>query len=226
MPLDILYVSATKTEADILNKISGIEVSQQKYLIHGHKITPLITGVGSMETAWSMIKWFCSNENPDIVINAGIAGSFREDIRPGDVVLPVSDCFADSGVEDGSTFLTLHEAGLSGGDTFPFSSGKLFCKNKYSDTAVRKFRPVNAVTVNTATGSELTLKKLKTKFNPDIETLEGATFFYICIREKVPFLAIRAVSNMVEARNKSNWDIPLALKCLSEKMEDLLLTLD
>jgi futalosine hydrolase len=55
--------------------------------------------------------------------------------------------------------------------------------------------------------------------------MEGATFFYICCREKIPFLALRAISNKVEPRNKSNWDIMLALNNLSEILDDLILTL-
>ena len=49
-------------------------------------------------------------------------------------------------------------------------------------------KPVRAITVNTATGSDATRDKLVKKYNPDIETMEGATFFYICRREKIPFL--------------------------------------
>jgi len=63
------------------------------------------------------------------------------------------------------------------------------------------------------------------KFNPDIETMEGATFFYICSMENIPFLALRAISNRVEKRNRDNWNITLALKNLSEKLNDVLLTL-
>jgi futalosine hydrolase len=55
--------------------------------------------------------------------------------------------------------------------------------------------------------------------------MEGATFFYLCSREKIPFLALRAISNMVERRNKNNWDIDLALNNLSEKLIAVLLTL-
>ena len=226
MPFKILFVSATQTEADILKKIRRIEILREGFRFDYCEISSLVTGVGSIATAWALTKWFSSNESPDVVINAGIAGSFCDYIKPGDVVVPVSDCFADAGIEDGNNFMTLAEAGLSDPDLYPFSSGKIICKNRFSEAAVQNLRPVNAITVNTASGSELTIKKLKEKFNPEIETLEGATFFYICAREKVPFLAVRAISNKIEPRDKSKWDIPLALKSLTEKMEDLLLTLD
>jgi futalosine hydrolase len=86
-------------------------------------------------------------------------------------------------------------------------------------------KPVRAITLNTATGSEMSRTKWIKKFNPDIETMEGATFFYICTLEEIPFLAIRAISNKVEPRNKNNWNIALALNNLSEKLIDILLTL-
>jgi futalosine hydrolase len=82
---------------------------------------------------------------------------------------------------------------------------------------------VNAITVNTTSGTEITIKKLRRKYNPDIETMEGATFFYICAIEKIPFLALRAISNKVEPRNKKEWDIPLALQSLSETLFEVLL---
>ena len=37
--------------------------------------------------------------------------------------------------------------------------------------------------------------------------MEGAAFFYVCLKEKVNFFQIRAISNFVEKRNKKNWEI-------------------
>jgi futalosine hydrolase len=165
------------------------------------------------------------NDNPDLAINCGIAGSYKEEIRIGDVVMPSSDCFADSGVEDGSRLLTLSEAGLADANTFPFTGGHIFSDNEYFDRLKRSIKPVRAITVNTATGSDSTRAKLMEKFNPDIETMEGATFFYICSREKIAFLSLRAISNMVEIRNRNNWNIPLALQNLSGIINEVILTL-
>jgi futalosine hydrolase len=140
--------------------------------------------------------------------------------------LPITDCFADSGIEDGENFITLFEAGLALPDEFPFRNGLITADSGYCSVIKNILKPVNAITVNTATGSQTTINKLIKKFNPDIETMEGATFFYLCAREKVPFLALRAVSNRVEPRNVNNWNIPLALENLSEKLKEVFLTLD
>jgi futalosine hydrolase len=223
MSFKILYVTATRSEGDTLEKISDV-IASSKWLAK-FEISLLITGVGSISTAWALKQWITLNGKPDLAINAGIAGSYKNEIIPGDVVMPVSDCFADAGVENNDNFFTLSEAGLIGEDEFPYKKGFLYADAKYIEKMSAILKPARAITVNTATGSEISRGKLLKKFNPDIETMEGATFFYICTRENIPFLALRAVSNMVEPRNKSNWNIGLALNNLSEKLIDVLLTL-
>ncbi|MCX6333461.1 MAG: futalosine hydrolase [Bacteroidia bacterium] len=226
MAIRILLVSATEVEADALKRITGLEISQDGFSLGKCHISLLVTGVGSVATSWTMAKWLSANPKPDLAINIGIAGSYREEIKIGDVVVPVSDCFADAGIEDGNSFMTLAEAGLSDPNKFPFKNGKIDADNHFVKLATIKMKPVNAITVNTASGSGKTIDRLSKKYNPDIETMEGATFFYICSGEKIPFLALRSISNRVETRNKDNWNIPFALDNLSEKLKDFLLLLD
>jgi futalosine hydrolase len=226
MALKILYVTATSVEADSLRKIRGIETIPEGYRLGNCEIAILITGVGSIATAWAIKQWISVNEKPSLVINGGIAGSYNDEVKIGDVVMPVTDLFADAGVEDGDNFLTMSEAGLTGSNEFPFREGLLHFDNSLGIHLKSSLKPVKAITVNCATGSEATAKRLKEKFNPDIETMEGATFFYICSRENIPFLALRSISNMVGPRNKDNWDIGLALYNLSEKLREVILTLD
>ncbi len=226
MPFRILVVTATDTEADTLIKTAGITNKTSGFSLGSCDLEFLITGVGGISTAWAMTKWISSNPKPDLAINAGIAGSYKPEFKSGDVVIPVSDCFADAGIETAGGFQTLFEAGLEDPDRFPFSKGKIVADNKFITMATSRLRPVNAITVNTATGSAPTIERLIEKFNPDIETMEGATFFYICSRERLHFLAIRSISNRVEPRNRDKWNIPLALNNLSEKLKEFVLMLD
>ncbi|MEI6050765.1 MAG: futalosine hydrolase [Bacteroidota bacterium] len=225
MSFKILFVTATSSEADVLKKIRGMMPVAGGFLFDKFEISLLIAGVGSIATAWAMKQWLSVNEKPDLAINAGIAGSYNNDIETGDVVMPVYDCFADAGIEDGENFLTLYEAGLANDDEFPFRKGFLIADTRYSVQMKNILKPVRAITVNTATGNEATRIKLLKKFNPDIETMEGATFFYICSKENISFLALRAISNRVETRDKSKWNITLALDNLSKKLNEVILTL-
>lgn len=211
MPLRILVVSATPAESEVTTTINGVE------------LIPLVTGVGAVATAWTLARYLCGEQMPDLAVNIGIAGSYNSDIQPGDVVMPVSDCFADAGIEDGSGFLSLSEAGLQDPDELPFRSGRILAENRFVSAASAFLKPVSAITVNTASGSLPTIARLSEKYHPDIETMEGAAFFYVCSREKIPFMSLRAVSNMVEPRDREKWNIGLALANLSVKLNEILL---
>ena len=52
--------------------------------------------------------------------------------------------------------------------------------------------------------------------------MEGAAFFFVCLMEKVPFLQIRAVSYFTEIRKVDNWNLPLAIKNLTDTVIDIL----
>ena len=221
----ILCIASTSIEAESLKKVPGLVAHPSGYRYGELDIELLVTGVGAAATIFGISKWLSCNKVPDLVINAGIAGSFNPLIKIGDVVMPASDCFADVGVEDGDNFFTLSEAGIISGNEFLFKDNFIYCDNSFCKQLTSIAKPAKAITVNTATGSELTKKKLVAKFNPDIETMEGAAFFYVCSLEKIPFIALRAISNMVEKRDKSKWNIQLALNNLTIKFTEILETL-
>jgi futalosine hydrolase len=47
---------------------------------------------------------------------------------------------------------------------------------------------------------------------PDIESMEGAAFHYVCLQEEIPFIQLRGISNLVGDRNKNRWQIPTAME--------------
>ena len=223
MSFRVSIVAATADEAAILKELEGMEQDAGGYYLRGIEIKILVTGVGTVATAWALTRMISSGSRPDLAINIGIAGTFRDDIPTGSVVMAVTDCFADAGIDTGKGFLTLSEAGLQDPDKFPFRKGKLIAENDYVHRVTGVIEPVNAVTVNTASGSEEVIRKICEKYNPEIETMEGAAFFYVCAMENIPFLALRAVSNKVEPRNREKWNIPLALKNLTKGLNDVLM---
>jgi futalosine hydrolase len=224
MSMKITVVSATETEAGALKSIRGITFGNGIYRFAGAdaEISLIVAGVGSVATAWAVSKHISSGFQPELAINIGIAGTYNDTIGMGEVVMPVTDCFADAGIDTGDNFLTLGEAGLEDPDSFPFRNGRIWSENRFVTKVSKAVRSVNAITVNTATGSEENTGRLLKKYNPDIETMEGAAFFYICSRGNIPFLALRSVSNKVGPRDKSSWNIPLALENLSEKLREVL----
>ena len=170
----------------------------------------LITGVGMVATAFSLGRHLSSNKY-DLVLNLGIAGSFDRNIALGDVVEITEDTLAELGAEDDAEFLSI--------DTMGFGEGKFYPSKKLSDL-YNLFNTFNlkqaaAITVNTVHGNEASIKKVTERLQPQVESMEGAAFFYACKQMDVPCLQIRAVSNYVEKRNRDNWNIGLAIKNLN-----------
>ena len=81
---------------------------------------------------------------------------------------------------------------------------------------------MKAVTLNTATGSETAIRRIKNKFDPDIETMEGAAFYYVCSKMNIRAIALRGISNMVEPRNQKAWEIDASVKALEAAVVSLI----
>lgn len=159
---------------------------------------------------------------PSVVIGAGIAGSYVDSITPGTVVVTSSDCFADMGVDDNGRFIPLFGAGLADANTPPFNAGRIPCTGKYFEIAAGIMPAARGATVNMASGSQAVIDRIIKAWDPEIETMEGAWLAYTCAMSGIPWISVRAVSNRVEPRNLKNWNIPLALQNLEEKMIQML----
>ncbi len=208
---EILVVVAHPSEANAVSQAMKRSAGETEILV---------TGVGGMAMSWALQKRFSEGGVPPLVINAGIAGSYIQSIEPGDVVLPVSDCFADMGVDNNGSFISIFSANLADPDRQPFSQGRIICCNKWTRALQNIFRPVTAATVNMASGSSEVISRILKAWNPEIETMEGAWFSYICAMHKTEYFSLRAVSNKVEPRDLSKWNISLALKNLEVAMDN------
>ncbi len=209
--------SETKQLSDKLEFIKSIYNNYLCYKYGTLGIDILVTGVGSIFTTYYLTKALNAN-NYDLAINIGIAGSFDYFLEQGFVVNVIQDQFADLGVEENDNFFTLSEKELMNENIYPFRREILKNQGSYDIDEVDSLIPVKAITVNTLIGSLDSVEKLKNKFKPEIMTTEGAAFFYVCLMENIPFLQLRAISNFVEIRKVENWNIPLALKNLTESI--------
>lgn len=197
----VLVVAATEFEVGSLKSEVGSR-------------TPdfLITGVGMVATAFALGRHLATHQY-DLAINLGIAGSFDRNIVLGEIAEVVEDSFSELGAEDDEDFVTIDQLGF-GESTFKPS------KRLY-DLGLTNIRQVSAITVNTVHGNDISIKNLTNRIQPQLESMEGAAFFYACNQAGVPCLQIRAVSNYIEKRNRDAWQIPLAIKNLNTFAADL-----
>jgi futalosine hydrolase len=206
----VLFVAATEFEVGSLlggkDKGAKEEEKMHKSLLSAHH-SLLITGVGMVATACALGRELAINQY-DLAINLGIAGSFDRDIALGEVVEITQDNIAELGAEDNETFLPISQMGF--GESLFKASRQLV--DVYKDAYLRQ---ATAITVNTVHGNETSIQKIQQRLNVQIESMEGAAFFYACQEAKVPCIQIRAVSNYVEKRNRDAWQIGLAVKNLN-----------
>lgn len=224
----ILIIASTEPEVSELEErltdCKSVSSYVNSYKLNDLSVDILISGIGIPQVIYRLTKWLLQNDY-DLVMNIGICGSFNEDLMIGDSVSVILDEFADIGITySDNSFKTLFEEELMKMNTKPFKNGKLFNSGqKNIDTALPK---VTGITVNATSGNEEQIRMRKEKYDPDIETMEGAAVAYVCLSENVNYLQIRSVSNIIEPRNKENWDIESAIKKLADSVIEIMLNVN
>ena len=189
-----------------------------------HKVDLVTTGVGMVATAAQCSRALARTPY-DLALNFGVCGSFDPTLTPGAVVHVVADRLPELGAEDGETFLTIQQLKLLDDDAFPFHEGELVNGTPPSNPTLSGLPAVSGITVNTVHGDERSIAEVTRRFHPQVETMEGAAFMYACLIADVPFAQVRAVSNVVERRNRESWWLAEAIENLGTTARAILQTL-
>ena len=220
--MKICIVSATQMEVQpLLEALKNNFTEYQPYhFIKGEKeVDLLITGVGAVQTVYSLTKYL-QHVPPDLCIQAGIAGAYSTELTIGTVCSVIEEIFADLGAEDQEgQFIDAFQLGLIHADQPPFHNKRLLNPGAAEMSFLPKAKSISS---NLASGTQETIDKQMNRYQPDIESMEGAAFFYTCLLEKVSFLEIRSISNAVEVRDRTRWDIPLAIKNLNSVLIEMI----
>jgi futalosine hydrolase len=233
--VDILLVAATAAEIRPLVERLKLAPHNGTGLLksdaYGHKIDLMITGVGLTATAYKLGRRLAERYY-HLVLNLGVAGAFRpmgEQDRyranhcPGSLVHVVTERFGDLGAEAAQETpmdfhrdrLDLFEMGLLERDEFPFVDGLLANGLDASGSPLELLPRVHGLSVNLVHGEPESIRRCRERYDPDVESMEGAAVFYACICEKQAFAEVRAISNWVEPRNRRAWKIPQAVDALA-----------
>lgn len=217
----VLIVSATAEEISFFSQVilNAKEGRAFALPIKKQELQVLISGVGMMRTAFYLGN-ILAQQKFDLAINLGLAGALERNLQLGEVVEVITDSFADVGAEDDQGFIDDFDLGLSARDKFPFQNKKINNVNQY--TPLARVKQVEAITVNKVHGNESSIAALRNRTHAAIETMEGAAFFYACMQNDIPCMQLRSISNYVEKRDKSKWNIPLAIQNLQAVTENFL----
>lgn len=211
--MNCLVVSATILEIKpfiqhcrISNKLDFIDL----------ELDFLITGVGSLNTSYALMKHL-QVKKPDVIIMAGIAGSLTSKLQLGDVVVIKDEALADLAVKEKDRYKDVFDLKLLAPNQFPFNKKKLV--NPFTVLMERILLPqVSSVTVNQITSSKKTAELYSQKYKASIENMEGAALHLVCMNENIPFAQIRSISNYVGQRNKKKWQLKEAVQNLNTEL--------
>ena len=200
-----LVVAAT--ELEISASIPALIESQTDYLV---------TGVGMVATAFTLGQYL-SNRSYDLLVNVGIAGTFNQYHKLGSILKVKTDRLYEFGAENEQDFISIDSLGF-GNSVYVEALPEQPLPGIFYDIPY-----IDAITVNKVHGAEESVGKIKQEYGLNLlESMEGAAFFYVGNRMRIPCVQVRSISNLVEPRNVDNWNIPLALSELNSWLESFL----
>jgi len=197
--MQIAIVSATDFEQNLFDFNALQKQHSIKFYTHG---------IGLMLSTFHLSEIVKSK--PDLIIQCGLAGTYQNHLKIGETVIVKNEILGDTGAQDHMDQLDLFDMQFMNANEFPFSNSML--KNEYVTHLNTPLKKVTGLTVNLSSGNASTIELRKKKYNADIETMEGAVLHYVCLQKEIPHIQFRAISNLVEPRNKDNWKIKEAIE--------------
>lgn len=174
------------------------------------------SGIGMLAASYALTK-LAIEDKPDLIIQVGIAGTFDLELPLGSVVVINEETIGDLGVEEEGKWKDLFDLKLEKSSYHPFEKRKLPNQwlHQYNLLGLKE---VSGITVNEITTNQERIQKLVKKFNPVIESMEGAALHYVARESNIPFIQIRAISNYIGERDKSKWQMKTAIDNLNQTL--------
>ena len=218
--MNVLLIVSSNIELNAIAKTFPVMecLNNNRFVLKSESCQLQVLNVGTGMVAMTYWLTCALREDFDLVVNAGICGAFNMSLLPGDVIVVEEDLFADLGRESQDGFLDLFDLGLADKNEYPFSEGRIkHHPGSYSDLFAG-FKKQYGITVNSVSTTKERIQLMRQKYSPDVESMEGAAFFYVCMNENLNFVQLRAVSNYVEPGNRSEWKVEEALGSLSSTL--------
>lgn len=201
--------------------------------ISGRSITLTHSGIGKAAAAATAVSLLHSCQ-PEALLLFGCGGAYLgTGLGLGDLALASSELFGDEGVATPEGFqdfammkLPMRKTPAVFYNAWPVSNelhGWAYPHLQSHAAEKRiKLRSGPFVTVSTCTGSTVLARELERRTGGICENMEGAAVALACLQCSTPFLEIRGISNMVEDRDTSRWDLPAGMAAAQRGVLELL----
>jgi futalosine hydrolase len=185
----------------------------------GNDVILAVTGIGKVNAA-SAATVLLERFTPQLLINTGCGGAFPgSGLSVGELAVASCESFPDEGVEtpqgwrgldligipvfEGRAERFFNQLPLSG----ELAAGALGCAREQGLRA--ELGPFH--TVSTCSGTSGRGAELLRRFPGICENMEGGAVAQVALIYGVPFLEVRGISNLVEDRDLSRWDLQRAV---------------
>lgn len=217
--MHVVVSSATQFEcAQAMQHLQALGLGNEGFTISFHQ-----SGVGMLASAVSLTQ--LAMQKPSLIIQAGIAGCFDDGAALGEVYVIGNEMLGDTGVNENGEWKDLFDLNLAQADSAPFTNKGLHNPwlSKYNLLALPF---VNSVTINEITTNAQRRQQIVSKYNPFIESMEGAALHYTCLQQNIPFIQLRATSNYIGERDKTKWKMKEAIGNLNNVLVEYLKVLN
>jgi futalosine hydrolase len=227
----VIVTAATHRElALLLSRIEGKERFQTGHReicrgeLEGRPVVLAVTGIGKVNAAGAVTA-LLERFEPEILINTGCAGAYRgSGLAVGDLAIATVEVMGDEGVLTPDGWHSLELIGIPlldrNGETyydrFPLTRWALDKAVFVAEAAGGALRSGPFITVSTVSGTLERGNELQCRYGGICENMEGGAVAQTAVLYGVDCLEIRGVSNLVEDRDLSRWDIQVAV----EKAQD------
>ena len=208
LPQTILIIAATEGELSPARELLGDSAEN---------ISFAATGAGKVSAAISTLE-LIRQLRPDWIIQLGCAGAYPgSGLGIADVAIASVEIFADEGVETPEGFLSMKDLELPqasrDGDLIfnevpvDFPTAETIQEIKSSLGHQSRIEAGRFCTVSLGSGTDAAARRAEKRWNPLVESMEGAAAALVAWRQRVRFSEIRGISNMTGNRNRESWKI-------------------
>jgi futalosine hydrolase len=171
----------------------------------------LITGIGPVEAAVQLTAYLATGSASIAgVVNLGVGGAYcRDQDSAGllDICLAEREVLGDLGICYSDAVEPLRGEQLVVLDRFILDSDLLTQAAVLLDSGQVAYRRGTFVTVSCVSGSRQRGALLARQHQALCENMEGAAVARVCQHFALPLLELRCISNLVEDRNRQNWQL-------------------
>ncbi len=215
-------------EEAVRQSVAGRQVTAGS--VAGAPVTVVETGLGAVNTAHALT-WSFQSNLPHYVLQIGVGGAYSGSaLRVGDVAVASEENYGDVGVRTADGWQGAQVIGIPlirSGESeiynrFPLDPewvGR--CRDLLSSATWENPAPAVGVgafvTVQECSGTQSLGAERSARFGGAVcENMEGAAAAHVCRIYSVPFIEVRAMSNIVDDRQTQTWDLPGAAAVAQE----------